>query len=153
MKRLTVAFAALCLSSTMSLAAVEFQGSLCITSITPICPSWGWTVGTCVGVRFGPPNLGGNGPSTGFSVFSHNFAAGYVLPVGSLVGTTFRSVQGYKVHRGAYTFNGTKMRFTSQVPAVPTIATTSITQVGGFQKWDDLTGCTITFRTSLTRKP
>src|SRR5205809_593886 len=73
---------------------VEFRGGFCLLTVTTSCASASWNVGDCLLLRYSPPNLGTNGPTTEVSVLGQSFGDSYSLASGSLVGTTYKTVAG-----------------------------------------------------------
>lgn len=152
MKRLAVVGITLGLIATNAIAAtVEFRGGMCIVSTSSLCAADGWNIGDCLLLRYSPPNLGTNGPTTEFSLLGQSSADNYSLASGSLVGTTLKAVAGKHVGRAGSSFNST-MRITSQSP-VPTATSRFVNLQGNITNFNDTTGCTVGFRASATRRP
>ena len=108
MKRLLLTALSLGLIATNAVAAtVEFRGGLCLLSVTSQCALEGYTIGDCFLLRYSPPNLDTNGPTTEFSLLGGTSANNYSLASGSLVGTTFKSVSGKHVGRTGSSFAAT----------------------------------------------
>lgn len=154
MKRLLLILTFLGLSAAGALAVnIEWRGGVCLTAVNPACSAIGWSVGDCGSLRFSPPNVGTNGSSTKFATFwGNNFAEAYTKATGSLIGTTFRTVNGVGVGRSGFTFTST-MRFTSQIPGAPTATSDAITIVGDIKNFDGTVGCNMSFRAAVTRQP
>lgn len=134
-----------------AMAATEFRGSLCISSVSAACTAEGWNVGDCLLLRYSPPNIGTNGPKTELSLLGQSFADNYSLPSGSLVGTVFKPVAGTHVGRTGYSFDS-QMRITSQSPP-PSASSNSVTISGNFRNFGGTASCNIAFRASGTRRP
>ncbi len=152
MKRFLLATLSLGLAATTSLAAtVEFRGGLCLLSVTPQCAPEGYTVGDCFLLRYSPPGLGTNGPTTEISILGQTSANNYSLASGTLVGTLFKAVAGKHVGRTGSSFNAT-MRITAQAP-VPTATSSYVQFRGNITTFNDNTGCTVGYRASATLRP
>lgn len=151
MKRLALILACLAGSASLAHAEIEFEGSLCLTSVSPACQP-AWSKGACFAARYAPRLIGSNGADTELSMFDRTFAIGFKLASGNPVAATNYSVAMYKVARGGYR-HGVGFRFMSQVPATPLANTPSITFTGVFTNWDELAGCSVTFRGATTLKP
>ncbi len=153
MKRMLGATVALGLMAAGANAAtIEFDGGLCLTAANAACNAAGWSAGGCFSTRFSAPNIGTNGPQTQLSIFSGTFSLGFVLQSGTLIGTTFKQVDVTKVARAGGTFQS-QMRFTTQSPAAPKATTNFINMVGDVNNWDDVAGCTVSFRAAAPRRP
>lgn len=156
MKRSLLAIAFLFSSAATALAAqVEWLGYICITSnpLSAACVTDGIGLGECASLRFSPPNIGTNGTSTRLSLFEQHWAENYTLPAGSLVGTTFQTVNGTGTAKGVWTFNS-QMRMTqTPAPANLTAATKTVTLTGEIQDYDGAAGCDVTFRAAVTLRP
>jgi hypothetical protein len=140
---------ALGFSMSAHAATVEFTGSFIITAVSAGCAGE-WFVGDEGLARFTPRNLGDNGSNTRFSVFFRTFAFNHTL--GSNLTSTFKVVNGTQIGRGASTFTS-EMRVTSQSPSTITATTNFVTLVGQVKDLTDVTGCTVTFRSGLARRP
>lgn len=151
MKRLALVLICLAGSTSLAQAEIEYEGSLCITAVSPACQP-DWDKGGCFGVRYAPRSIGTNGPDTELSLFDRTFAVGFKLASGNPVAASPYTVSMAKVARGGYRYN-VGFRFISQTPAAPLASTPSITFTGAFTNWDELPGCTATFRGSTTLKP
>lgn len=153
MKHVAYAGMMLALFASDALAAtVDFRGGFCLTSITTGCIAEGWKVGDCLSSRYTPPNLGTNGSSTRLSIIGDYYAENYTLPSGSLIGTTYKTVNGTLVWSSGATFTS-QMRITAQRPAPLTATSNYASITGNIKDFDSLPGCNIGFRASGTRKP
>jgi hypothetical protein len=133
---------------------VEFDGALCLTTVTSQCLPMNWAIGNCAVVRLAPPNLGTNGPPTRLSMYFHgDYAFNVTLNAGSLIGTTFQTVTATRMGTVAVQYSA-GARFTLQSPAAPTATTNTIAFLGGINNFDiDGTGRNVSFRGAVTRKP
>jgi len=133
--------------------SIEFRGALCLTAVTSTCTSLSspWNVGDCATMRFSPPNIGTNGVVTDLNVLGSGFANSYHLASGSLVGSTFKTVNGTKITRTLSTWAPT-MRITSLSPT-PSSSTLSEALAGDISAFDNNPGCNVTFRAAATKKP
>ena len=152
MKLVVASFLALSGMVSLAQAETEFNGSLCFTSVNTACQSQGWNAGGCFGVRFAPRNVGTNGADTEISLFARDFAVGFRLASGDPVAAVPFTVTAAKVARGGLTYS-LGFRLTSLTPTVPTTSTGSLSFVGVFTNWDQITGCTVNFRGAGTRAP
>ena len=154
MKRVLLALTIVVLNVADAAAAnVEWRGSVCLTAVNPACNAIGWSLGDCGALRFLPPKVGTNGSSTRFATFwGNNFAEIYTKSTGSLIGTTFKPVNGTGVGRNGFTFTST-MRLSSQTPTAPTAATDTIAIVGDVNNYDGTSSCNVSFRAAVTRQP
>lgn len=151
MKRLAIVAACLMASAGYAHADIEFEGALCITAVTSACqPDWG--PGGCFTVRYAPRAIGTNGADTELSLFDRSFAVGLKLASGNPVAATPYSVRFAKVARGGYTYTG-GFRFTGQSPATPLATSPTVSFTGAFSNWDEIAGCTVSFRGSTARRP
>jgi len=151
MKRLALAVICLFAAAPLAHAEIEFEGSLCLTAVTTACQP-DWQKGSCFLVRYAPRSIGSNGPDTELSLFGRTFAVGFKLPSGNPVAATPYTVSMAKVARGGYSYN-LGFRFASQTPSAPLATSPSITFTGAFTNWDEITGCTVTFRGATTLRP
>jgi len=140
------------IASSVSAAEVDFRGGICITSAAAACSTGSWKVGDCLDMRYRPPGLLGNGPATRLSFFTNDFAENYTLPTGTLIGTTYKTVNGTAIEEVARTFTA-QMRITAQSPATLTATSNFVSSTGNIQDFDAVTGCTVGFRASGTRRP
>ena|SRR5437868_1210451 len=138
------------MASNAVAGVVEFRGGFCLLTVTTSCASASWNVGDCLLLRYSPPNLGTNGPTTEVSVLGQSFGDSYSLASGSLVGTTYKTVAGVHVGRQGYGFTS-NMRITSQSSVSAT--SKSVTLAGNIQNFDDATGCDVGFQASATNRP
>lgn len=137
------------LATCASAAQVEFVGGVCIASITPICQSDGYSVGSCSWSRYNPPNIGDNPPSTGFTFLDFRGAQNYTLPSGSLIGTTYQPVTSTFVYRvGAG--SAAQMRITKQSPSDLT-GSDFVSLTGNIRDFD-IGGCNIQLKFSGVRR-
>lgn len=143
----TIALASLGLTmmiSTAAAARVEFRGGLCILTASAPCTTFEETsVGVCYQMRYAPRNLGDNGPATKVTLIEFGGAQNYTLPSGSLIGTSYQTVNGTGVYRSGFTFTS-PMRITAQSPATLTTAT-SVTITGNIKDFDSIPGCDVKF--------
>ena len=147
MKRTLIAVAALAFSAaTVSAAQVTFRGVLQFTAVTQACLDAGdGQPGEVWFMRFSPPNLGTNGPSTRLTLFYElGGAASFTLASGSLVGATFKNIETTGIFRGVGSSPAT-MRLRTQVPAAPTDTTTAISITGDTTDFTGDAGCTVSF--------
>lgn len=145
--------AALALSATNAVAAPDYIGSMCITSVSAACADAGWSAGACSQVRLRPGNVGGNGTGTRLSFFFDTFALNYTLPSGNIVGNAYQNVTGTRIGQSAAQFPA-QMRFRTQKPATLAADTPVITISGGIKVWDDPeVDCTIAFDAVVQKKP
>jgi hypothetical protein len=151
MKRFVIAVLATLGSTASAYALTEYDGGVCVTSVTNQCVEQGWFVDTCFASRYTPRGLSNNGRVTQFSLFSRTFAVGFDVFDVNPISNKPISITTSKVARGGYTFN-MGFRLTSQSPAAPTTSTKEITLVGSFTNWDEIPGCTLNFRGAYTRR-
>ena len=149
MRRTLITLAFLGASAILAHADTEWNGSLCFNSATPQCTAAGWNPNGCFNIRYAPRNVGANGPDTELSLFNPGFAAGFRLASGNPVSSTPYTVTIAKVARGGYTYP-VGFRFATQIPAVPTLTTATISMTGFFTDWDQIAGCTYGFRAAAT---
>ena len=152
MRRTLLAGMALASMTVVASAETEFNGALCFTSANAACVAQGWNAGGCFSTRYAPRNVGTNGPDTELSLFSDDFAVGFKLGSGNPVAATPFTVSMAKVARGGST-HPVGFRLTSQTPSAPNTATPTISMNGVFTNWDQITGCTMGFRSAATRHP
>ncbi|MGQ0484526.1 MAG: hypothetical protein ACT4SY_04140 [Hyphomicrobiales bacterium] len=153
MKRLVFAAMSLGLFATGA-NANEFIGAVCLTTKTAACgtDAEGLAVGTCADLEYQPPNLG-DGPSTKITILhtvegNSHIAINHTLPSGTLVGTTYKTVNATKVQiEGGQTYTS-QMRLTSQSPATIVLSTNFVSFTGNIANFDNVAGCTIGFRGS-----
>jgi hypothetical protein len=140
------------MTSQVVAETVEYRGALCFTFTNPTCVADGEVAGDCFFARMRPPGLGDNGPATKLSFFGQAGAENFTLPNGSLIGTTFRNVNATHIGGSGYAYSAT-MRFTRQVPNVPTADTVYMNVEGTITNFADVTGCNLSFRATLTQRP
>ena len=153
MKNISCAGAMVCVLSSSAMAAqVEWRGAVCVTTVNAICIADGWTVGTCMGLRFLPPNVGDNGVRTRLTFIGQTGASQFTLSSGNLLDTLFKPVLETVAARGGFQSTA-PMRLSSLTPAAITATTPGITLAGVIQDTDGTPGCTLGFRGSATLKP
>ena len=151
MKRLAISVLAMFGSMTSAYALTDYEGSVCVTSLTNACLQEGWTVDSCFTSRYTPRDVGDNGTRTQLSLFSRTFAIGFAMFNVNPVSNKPIAITAAKIARGGYTFD-MGFRLISQSPATPTTSTKEITLVGSFTNWDETPGCTLNFRGAYTRR-
>jgi hypothetical protein len=140
------------LSAPAVAAQVEWRGAVCVTTANTVCLADGWAVGDCMTLRFLPPNIGTNGPSTRLNFGGQFGASQYTLDSGTLVGATFKPVR--ETVSGRFGFQATTpMRLSSLLPATITATTSTISLVAIIQDTDGTSGCTLGVRGAATLKP
>jgi hypothetical protein len=125
-------------------AALEWHGSGEITAFNNACAP-GWT-GTQIlfGIRYAPPSLALNGPSTRLTISTGPFNHyNFVLPSGAL-NNTFQTVNVMHIGGFHQTYTA-QMSVTGQTPANITATTDHVTLVGQISNWDDIAGCVANF--------
>lgn len=148
--RLHLGAAMLALSSmTAQSATVEFQGMFCLTAASPVC---GWEVACQSTMRYLPPNLGDNGPQTNITIYKTLNAENLNLPTGSLVGSTFKTVNGTGLWRYVFFFTA-QMKITKQTPSILTDTTPFVNIAGKVKDFDGTPGCDIDFRATGALRP
>jgi len=136
-----------CLGAAMSsamAATVEFAGTFHFANLPQACLDLGYKNGAVYLMRFRPPNLGTNGPSTRLTILSGNNTNNILLKNGTLVGKTFKTVTATSIGGGAGS-ESTTARFTKQVPAVPDDTTKTITIAGDWTNFEFEPSCAISF--------
>ena len=101
-------------------------------------------------VRYNPPGLGDNGPTTRFTFIDYGGAESYRLNSGTLIGKTFKTVDLTGVYRGGFQAPA-KMRITKQSPADLTTSE-SVVLTGNITDFDGTPGCDIQFKAAGTRR-
>lgn len=132
--------------------AVEFRGSACLTKLSSACSSAGWQIGDCFLMRYSPPNLGTNGPSTEFSLFGQSYADNYSLDTGSLIGSTMKPVVGLHIGRTGYSFSST-MKIQGQKPNPLQTGSPTVNFTGSLSNFGDTANCTVSFTASGVNRP
>ena len=144
MYRFAMLASAVCLASSPALTAnVQFFGRFHFTAGNATCVAIG-DIQDPLFMRFAPPNLGTNGPQTRLTTIGRQTGDNWTLASGTLVGTTYKNVTSTGMGFSAGQFT-TKMRITSQVPAVLTATTPSVIIKGNVQNYAGDTSCTIGF--------
>jgi hypothetical protein len=144
LRPLVVAAAVLCVGQ-LPAAALEWHGSGEITVFNSACAPGGWT-GTqfLFGIRYAPPSLALNGPSTRLTLSSGPFNHyNFVLPSGAL-NNTFQTVNVMHIGGFHQTYTA-QMSVTSQTPATITATTDHVTLGGQINGFDGITNCVATF--------
>jgi hypothetical protein len=149
MKRFAIAVLAIFGMFSSAEARTEYEGAVCITSVTTACVDEGWVVGPCLASRYSPRGVVGNGTQTRLSVFARTFAVGFGVDANPVSSRAIK-VNAAKVASGGYMFE-MGFRLTSQSPLSPNSSTNEITLSGVFTAWDEIPGCTIGFRGAYTR--
>jgi hypothetical protein len=152
MKLPSIALLALTFSSTTVFAKdIEWLGYFCIVNkLNQSCLDDGIRPGECATLRYTPRNMGSNGPSTRLSLYEQHWAANYTLPIGNLIGSRFKKVNGTGIAKGVWTFTS-KMRIAKQIPR--SSLTTYLALEGDIYDYDGATGCNIKFTAAVTRRP
>jgi hypothetical protein len=154
MNKLLCSLAFLALTTAgASAEVINFYGSMCITAASAGCATANIKIGQCSLVRYRPPNIGTNGPQTKFSQFSTASASNYTLPTGTLIGTTFQTVEASHIGQSTST-NAAAMRFSFHQPATVVATSNYINLRGDVTTWDDPDlACDISFRASFVQQP
>jgi hypothetical protein len=125
-------------------AALEWHGSGEFTAFSTECAP-GWT-GTQIllGIRYAPPSLGMNGPSTRLTISSNAFNHyNFVLPSGAL-NNTFQTVNVTHVNRFHQTYTA-QMLVQPPTTTPITAKTDHVNLVGQINGFDGITNCLATF--------
>jgi hypothetical protein len=134
-------------------AVSEWRGGGYVTFQTQACVDEGFRPIEFRLVRYVPPNVGTNGPSTRLVFYLRWGAVSYRLPSGEL-GTTFQNVEGGRTFRGTQFFdNQAKMRVIVRRPIVVAENTPSVRLSGVILNFEDVLGCRAVFDVSLARDP
>jgi hypothetical protein len=121
-------------ASAAAAQANHFRGAACIQTVTAGCAAVGVTRGMCYDARLRPPNYNGGPNTTRVSFFLPYFAINFTLPTGSLVGTTFKSVNATGLGQSVTPYTA-QARIPAMSPAAPAPATVYVTatiDVNGF---------------------
>jgi hypothetical protein len=152
MKSLIAATGLMAFAITPAAANDQFIGTTCITAVTSGCTTNGTTgVGDCMFSRFTAPNVGGTDQYTSLTMLHQNNAQNYHLGSGTLIGSTFVTVQGANIHRNA-AFGTAQMRITSMVPN-PIGTSKTVVLKGNINTYDGDSSCNVGFATTGYREP
>ena len=149
---LATAAVAWALTTAAVAQTVEFRGAVCLTAVSATCPASGWDVGDCQLMRYSPPGLGTNGPTTEISLFGQSVSDNYTLATGSLVGTVMKPIDAYHVGRDGYKYS-TTMRITKQAPATLLSTSPAVTLSGNINNFSNSINCNVAFRGRATLRP
>ena len=132
---------------------VEFRGGG-FFSFSTQCEAEGWGGTTYASVRYRPPMLASNDPSTRFSVFFPLFyATNFMLPTGNLT-ATYKAVEGGSLGAGIWIYpTKPKMRVTLSTPSKVDTSTEAVRLKGQINGFDNVKNCVVDFDVSLTRRP
>ena len=136
------------ISASPAMAAeVDFRGAFCVLTTTAQCTAVGWAPGCNVNMRFSPRLLADNGAQTRLSIFDGFLSANYTMASGSPYGNVLQPVAGTRIGRGISTF-AAQWKITSQQPPPSAITANSpsVTFRGSIANYDNIVGCTITFK-------
>jgi hypothetical protein len=142
--RSLVAAAAVLWVGQLPAAALEWRGSGEITAFNNACaPLW---TGTQIlfGIRYAPPSLNLNGPSTRLTISNNPFNHyNFILPSGAL-NNTFQTVNVAHMNKFYQTYTA-QMSVTGQTPANITATTDHVSLVGQINGFDEIAGCVANF--------
>lgn len=133
---------------------VAWEGRLFITAVNPTCEAAGWGIGANAGIAF-RPRLDPAEPTSGLNL-DWDRAMSQLRRTG---GTGTDKMQGAGTYNGArFNTRGTFNSWTGTysfalTPTNPIATTPNIILTGLISNFDDFTGCTVTVRAALTRRP
>lgn len=142
-------------AATGHAAKVEFRGGVYVSDFSEACAYSNWPVGgyKYANVRYRPPKLGDNGPSTRLAFYFDFWATSFVLPKGAL-GKKFKKVIAGGTASGTYEYPfNPRLRVTSLSPSKVTESTTEVAIAGEIQGFDEFEDCNVKFRASMTKRP
>jgi hypothetical protein len=140
-------------STLASAQANHFRGNACIQTASAACAPVGVSVGMCYDARLRPNNFNGQANSTRLSLFLGLWAMNFTLPVGSLVGGTFKPVNASAIGQSLSQWSASA-RIPSMVPAAPAAATVFVNATIDINAFDvDATTCNVRLRFQGQRFP
>ncbi|MBX3571054.1 MAG: hypothetical protein KF694_01745 [Mesorhizobium sp.] len=109
--------------------------------------------GYCYDARLRPADYNGQSNSTRLSLFVPFWTMNFTLPVGNLVGTTFKPVKATAIGQSASQYNASA-RIPAMAPAAPTAATIFVTATIDINAFDvDAPSCNVRLRFQGQRFP
>jgi hypothetical protein len=145
MKRIAIACLLMLAAGAEAEASLKMRGTMVVTAVSAVCIDNDVVrAGQIYSFRYRPPNVGGNGPNTSISILAPFEAMNFNLPTGSLIGTTYQTVNVTGIFSGAGTWTA-GMRIPTHTPAVVSDSTTMVTMRGNILDFAGEVGCTVTF--------
>lgn len=126
----------------------QFRGNACIQAVSSACAPVGVTRGTCYEARLRPANFNGGPNSTKISFFQPAFAMNFTLPTGTLVGSTFKTVNAVGLGQSATPYTA-QARIPALAPTAPVSSTyfaSAIIDINGFDSEAPLCNVTLYFQ-------
>jgi hypothetical protein len=153
MKRMIMVVAALCVMAAPADARVRWQGQLMFTGASASCGQDDPTGGFIPMVRYRPPVAGtDNGPASVLSFFSPRSAESFRLSTGRF-NNSFKTVETMSIGDGFGEYvDPVQIRFTSSVPAVPTVDTDTIEVKGSIKGYNEDPDCIFHFKMTLFQR-
>lgn len=142
-------------AATGNAQKVEFRGGAYLSDFSEACADLDWPVDgyQYANVRYRPPKLGDNGPSTRLAFHFNFWSTSFALEKGKL-GKKFKKViaGGTGSSTYPYPFNP-RLRITSLSPGKITESTTEVVIAGQIRGFDEADDCDVSFRASMTKRP
>lgn len=152
--RLLFVGALLAVGTTSATAqAKHFRGNACLQTVSAGCAPVNVKAGACYDARLQPANYNGQPNTTRLSLFVSLWALNFTLPVGSLVGATFKPVNATALGQGAWQYNASA-RIPAMTPAAPNAATIFVSATIDINAFDiDAATCNVRLRFQGQRFP
>jgi hypothetical protein len=124
-----------------------------VQTVTAGCAAVNLNPGYCYDARLRPANYNGQSNSTRLSLFVPFWTMNFTLPVGNLVGTTFKPVKATAIGQSASQYNASA-RIPAMAPAAPNAATIFVTATIDINAFDvDAPSCNVRLRFQGQRFP
>lgn len=151
-KIIALAASLVAVTSVPALAqTIEWRGVAIILSTTTACAN-DYAVGNSIPMRYRPSGIGSNGSNSKFAFHQTFYAQSFVTSSGRFATSTAAVVNAGSLGAGWGGFTNTaKMRLTV-TPSNHSATTASLAFAGQIQNFGDISGCTISFRSSAALK-